>query len=558
MPRLFSSRQRNRVSSPSRKPISLQLEVLEERAVPSIIWDNRGSATDQFTPAERLIVDRAIQLWDARIDLGFDLPISFLGGPNSEVNLGAGTLGLASAQFSSASGGRPTEGTVTITSNAALVQNGSAPWFVDPTPLDNAEYTPSTTVADVFNNGPDQVDLLTTVTHEIGHVLGFGDFFPPLASRLTRIITGERLFTGNDGFTAFFTVRSGGHLSPRVHPSDLMTPVQFTGQRSLPSETDVRILIDAFGYQRANGVVTPGGGGGGTVPETVPGTVGTFDPSTGLWYLRDIGGTGGTVLSPFQYGAPGWGAVTGDWDGDGLDTVGVFDPSTATWYLRNSNTPGAPDFVPFSFGAGNWIPVAGDWNGDGVDTVGVFDPSTATWYLRNSNTQADNSLLAFQYGGSQWRPVVGDWNNDGVDTVGVFDPISGLWYLRNANSPGAPDIAPFLYGLGQWVPVAGNWDNQGGDGIGMVDPFTGTWYIRNSPSSGAPDVPPFAFGGLFWTPLGGIWQPLGGQVSSTQGDADALRQASILGEISDEEDYVSPTHTSTFFCCCPACQGLVP
>jgi hypothetical protein len=484
------------------RPAHPCLEPLEDRTAPAIIWANRGSATDPYTPAERVVVDQAIRNWEDRLVIDFDLPITFLGGPSSGVDLGPGQLGLASAAYSSRSGGRPTDGTVTITSNAALAGRGSSTWFVDPTPQESSEFSPSATDPFSFQDGPDGPDLLTAVTHEIGHVLGFGEFFPLLADRLTPLPGGGLLFTGNNGFTARFAGDGGGHLSPLAHPGDLMTAVQQMGERSLPSTTDIRILSDAFGYQTV-GTLPPAGTPSGTV---VPGTVGAFDPATGTWYLRYRGRSGGAVLTPFAFGAPGWMAVTGDWNGDRVDTVGVFDPFTGTWYLRNSNSAGAPDFTPFAFGLPGWIPVAGDWDGDGIDTVGVFDPGTGTWYLRNTNNADGPGLVTFAYGGLGWKPVVGDWDGNGTDTVGVVDPTSATWYLRNVNSAGVPDVAPFAFGVGSWVPVAGNWDGSGGDGIGMVDPVLGGWYVRNAASPGITDLVPFAFGAGPWTPLSGTWR----------------------------------------------------
>src|SRR5262249_11254017 len=154
----------------------------------------------------------------------------------------------------------------------------------------------------------------------------------------------------------------------------------------------------------------------------------------------------------FAFGAPGWVALVGDWDGDGVATLGAFDPATATWYLKNSNGPGAPDVAPFQYGAPGDIPVVGDWNGDGIDTIGVArpdpTPGVLTWFLRNSNSPGAPDLAPFAYGAAGWVPVVGDWDGDGVTTVGVFDPVGlfgqapATWYLRNSNDPGAPDIGP--------------------------------------------------------------------------------------------------------------------
>ena len=54
-------------------------------------------------------------------------------------------------------------------------------WFVDPTPNDNSEFTHAQNAAgtdlltDPSNAAAGHLDLLTTVTHEMGHVLGLDD-----------------------------------------------------------------------------------------------------------------------------------------------------------------------------------------------------------------------------------------------------------------------------------------------------------------------------------------------------------------------------------------------
>ncbi|MCI0460737.1 MAG: heme-binding protein [Gemmataceae bacterium] len=225
-------------------------------------------------------------------------------------------------------------------------------------------------------------------------------------------------------------------------------------------------------------------------------TVGTFDPTTATWYLRNDNSPGAPdAAAPFQYGAPGWVPLAGDWDGDGTDGIGVFDPATATFYLKNTVGPGAPDFAPFAYGVPGWWPVAGDWDGDGLDSIGVFDPATATWYLRNANDPGAPDITPFAYGAPGWRPVVGDWDGDGRVTVGVVQPGNATWYPRNDNSPGAPDAAaPFAYGGVGWFYLAGSFTGAPPSGIAAVDHAQAVWYLRNSTSPGAPDVPPFAYG----------------------------------------------------------------
>jgi cyclophilin family peptidyl-prolyl cis-trans isomerase len=236
-------------------------------------------------------------------------------------------------------------------------------------------------------------------------------------------------------------------------------------------------------------------------------TIGVFNPGSATWYLRNENSAGAPdVATPFQYGAPGWIPVVGDWNGDGSTTIGVVDPSTMTWYLRNENSAGQADVAtPFQYGAPGWIPVVGDWGGTGHAGIGLFDPSTGTWYLRNEANAGTPDAGKFQYGGPGWFPVVGDWTGQGKTTVGVVDPSSSTWYLRNSNTAGAPDFAPFQYGAPGWTPVAGDWDSNGTYTVGVVDPASSTWYLRNSNSSGTPDAGKFQYGAAGWTPLAGLW-----------------------------------------------------
>jgi VCBS repeat-containing protein len=72
--------------------------------------------------------------------------------------------------------GEQSPGHITIDTDAA-----GHGWFVDPTPSDNSEFTHALNAAgtdlltDPSNDAAGHLDLLTTVTHEMGHVLGLDD-----------------------------------------------------------------------------------------------------------------------------------------------------------------------------------------------------------------------------------------------------------------------------------------------------------------------------------------------------------------------------------------------
>jgi hypothetical protein len=108
----------------------------------------------------------------------------------------------------------------------------------------------------------------------------------------------------------------------------------------------------------------------------------------------------------FQYGAPGWLPVAGDWTGSGHAGIGTVDPASMTWYLRNSPSAGTPDISPFAYGAAGWTPVVGDWTGSGKTTVGVVDPGSGTWYLPSAS--ASGGVAQFAYGAAGWTPVALD------------------------------------------------------------------------------------------------------------------------------------------------------
>jgi parallel beta-helix repeat protein len=281
--------------------------------------------------------------------------------------------------------------------------------------------------------------------------------------------------------------------SPAIHKGTLVPGVA-TDQRGLPLDSPPD--IGAFQTQPHLQVST---------------TVGVLDPGTATWYLKNTNQAGAPDILPFQYGAPTWTPLTGDWDGNGTDTPGVFDPTTATWYLRNSNSAGAPDITPFAYGMAGWIPVVGDWDGNGTVTIGVVDPLTLTWYLKNSNGPGAWDI-SFRYGQAGDVPVVGDWDGDGVTTIGVWRPGTATWYLKDSNTPGAPDVSPFAYGQAGDVPVAGDWNADGATTVGVFRPGTASWFLRNSNTPGAPDIGPFAYGGTNWLP-----------VTSSYGRADLLR-----------------------------------
>ncbi|HVF91412.1 MAG TPA: zinc-dependent metalloprotease family protein, partial [Blastocatellia bacterium] len=76
--------------------------------------------------------------------------------------------------------------------------------------------------------------------------------------------------------------------------------------------------------------------------------------------------------------------------GFNADTTGVFRPSNGSLFLKNSNSSGFADLL-LTYGIPGDLPVSGDWNGDGIDTIGVY--RNGNFLLRNSNTNGFADLV---------------------------------------------------------------------------------------------------------------------------------------------------------------------
>ena len=180
---------------------------------------------------------------------------------------------------------------------------------------------------------------------------------------------------------------------------------------------------------------------------------GVYRPSDATFYLKRINETGVADVA-ITYGIPGDAPITGDWDGDGINTIGVY--RDGVFFLRNANTPGPADLV-FAFGLPADTPIAGDWTGKGYDSVGVYGPAESVFYLRNSNTSGYADAVV-PYGIPGDQPVVGDWDNNGTATVGIY---RGNEFFV----PIADQVRYFWLGAMGDIPLAGNWGlPQGGGG----------------------------------------------------------------------------------------------
>jgi N-acetylmuramoyl-L-alanine amidase len=248
-------------------------------------------------------------------------------------------------------------------------------------------------------------------------------------------------------------------------------------------------------------------------------SLGLFDPETGLWYLRDRSGT----TTSFSFGQSGDIPLTGDWDGDGLDSPGIYRPSDGHLRVRTGSGPMATEF----FLPANAMPVVADIDGDGKDTVSLgVDRSLYLLDTLGGRPDALSGLDAVAYTlpvGTD-RLVGGDFDGDGIDEIAaVHDGVVEVVV-------GGRDIP--VTSVGSGLVVAGDWDGDGVDTVAAYDPWRAEFTLFHSLGAGqSPAFIEYGSTGM---------QPVAGGFGSTTGsDSPPPREIGLppLSE-GDEGDLV--------------------
>ena len=200
--------------------------------------------------------------------------------------------------------------------------------------------------------------------------------------------------------------------------------------------------------------------------------------------------------------------VTGDWNGDGIETLGIFQEGN--WILDRTGNGISEDDQRLSFGWATDTPVAGDWNGDGIDTVGAF--RNGAWYLDHDGDGythiRDDTPIWFGLPGDV--PVVGNWDGDaaGTDSPGVFR--NGTWILDQTGNGYDYRDPIFGFGAADAQPFAADWNSNGRDTPGVLQ--SEGWYFREGNGYVGFLNTPLQFAHNQGTPLAGngIIRPLNG------------------------------------------------
>jgi hypothetical protein len=196
-----------------------------------------------FDDAELSVLSHVTQFWEDTIADPITVKVSF-----AMRDLAGDLLG-SSFGFVQNARELPKEATVEIDSREGAVFG----WFVDPTPESAEEFVAGSAPwhyrGKRANAATQQYDLLTVLHHELAHVLGFTTAYGRFGSRVELADDGFlRNYIGDSVTATLAPDYEGTHLSDAFHAYDLMTAFQGRGERMLPSDLDLALLADAYGY----------------------------------------------------------------------------------------------------------------------------------------------------------------------------------------------------------------------------------------------------------------------------------------------------------------------
>ena len=140
--------------------------------------------------------------------------------------------------------GRPVSGVVFLSPDA-----DGAGWYIVPSVTGQTSFGQSlsaTASAALLGSAADgHYVLLTTLEHEIGHILAFDPSNPGYESHL-QTVDGSQFFVGA-GFSV--QVAPDGELDPSLYPDDVMDATLAPGVRELPSPLDMEVVGTLWGTQ---------------------------------------------------------------------------------------------------------------------------------------------------------------------------------------------------------------------------------------------------------------------------------------------------------------------
>lgn len=302
--------------------------------------------------------------------------------------------------------------------------------------------------------------------------------------------------------TSLPTLTSTNSVTPTKTNTSTTAPTLTSTNSVTPSKTNTATTAPTL---TSTNSVTPSKTNTPTTTSTPaprPDTIGVY--KDGIWFLRNTNNNGVADITAVYGGDPTDLPVTGDWNGDGIDTIGVYRGSLGNFLLSDSNTAPAVSYL-FTFGNPGDIPFAGRWTADmSQDGVGVYRSSNGVFFEKKLLSTGFNDFFAV-FGDPGNQAVSGDWDGNGLDSIGLYRSSTSTWLMTNNGSPSGITLSDitFDWDIGAARPVVGDWDINITSTVGYFA-STGVFVLHSSNTTAGTDNI-FAFGPTDGYPLSGKW-----------------------------------------------------
>jgi hypothetical protein len=357
-----------------------------------------------------------------------------------------------------------------------------------------------------YNDPANQTDAITTITHEIGHAIGFRhtDYMNRFYSCLR--YTGEE-----DQGNAVYIPNTPTGPSPdswmlacTSYSDRPFTPEDIVALKTVfNSDLSVFDLSNFFDQSVA---LDYDGDHDDDLIFYRPGAkvFYLFEYRNGAYVVRLASGNG---FLNYNLDSSADRIVSFDYNGDGKDDLLFYRPGKKTAYIMRSDGGGnftnvyssATGFFNYDLSSVNDRVIATDYNNDGYDDLVFYRPGNKIFYLFRSNgTTSFTNVVAsgsgigtYDLSDSRDKIVSLDYNGDGYDDLACYRPGSRIFYQLKSNGAGSytrmisssSGIASFdLSGTNDCL-VRMNIDGDAYDDLAAYRPGSKVFYFNKSNGS---------------------------------------------------------------------------
>ncbi|MCD7982148.1 MAG: FMN-binding protein [Clostridiales bacterium] len=172
--------------------------------------------------------------------------------------------------------------------------------------------------------------------------------------------------------------------------------------------------------------------------------------------LTDLSASGDAV----SYGKSSYEVLTGDWDGDGVDTLCV---RVGNIYCFQDSLTSDAVLAQVSYGRSTDEVLVGDWDGDGADELCV---RRGNKYYFQGSYEDTVAVSTVSFGETSDEVLTGDWDGDGFDTLAVRAE-GGNTICFQGNITDTAYGSSVNYGTSTDEILAGDWDGDGIDTLAV-------------------------------------------------------------------------------------------